>query len=315
MLASSRRNHRSRRGIVLVLILGVLALMAVIGVAFATFSGQSRISARNFAQSVNQPQRDELMDYALEQLIGDTADIRSAIRGHSMARDMYGNDGNFNGYVPSRPGGADPTSPAYNYSTLYIVSVASAGGTLYNLTTNIPSNDPAFYGYYFTRWILRVTYSGTQSNGGTSVVAQTLEVLADSGYNSGTNNPRVFTVNIAPTDAATYLNNPTPPPGNPTGYYLTQLPGQYLVAVASGTNLGTTFPFILDGRWLHAFNGPGMTTNAVEANFRYNAVEPEHHGHGRGLRRGRPGELVPGHAERRWVGDHPVVPPPGGRPL
>ena len=56
----------SRRGIVLVLILGVLALMAVIGVAFATFSGQSRISARNFAQSVNQPQRDELMDYALE---------------------------------------------------------------------------------------------------------------------------------------------------------------------------------------------------------------------------------------------------------
>ena len=175
---------------------------------------------------------------------------------------------------PRVPAAQDPTSPAYNYSTLYIVSVASAGGTLYNLTTNIPSNDPAFYGYYFTRWILRVTYSGTQSNGGTSVVAQTLEVLADSGYNSGTNNPRLFTVNIASTDAATTLNNPTPPPGNPTGYYLTQLPGQYLVAVASGTNLGTTFPFILDGRWLHAFNGPGMTNNAVEANFRYNGMNP-----------------------------------------
>ena len=28
--------------------------------------------------------------------------------------------------------------------------------------------------------------------------------------------------------------------------------------------------FTLDGRWLHAFNGPGMTTNAVHANFRYN---------------------------------------------
>ena len=38
-------------------------------------------------------------------------------------------------------------------------------------------------------------------------------------------------------------------------------------------------------------------------------------GHGRGLRRGRPGELVPGHAERRRVGDHPVVPPPGGHPV
>ena len=108
MLASTRPNQgkRGRRGIVLVLILGVLALMAVIGVAFATFSGQSRISARNFAQSVNQPQRDELMDYALSQLICDTPDIRSSIRGHSLARDMYGNDANFNGYLASRPDGA-----------------------------------------------------------------------------------------------------------------------------------------------------------------------------------------------------------------
>ena len=121
MLASTRPNQgkRGRRGIVLVLILGVLALMAVIGVAFATFSGQSRISARNFAQSVNQPQRDELMDYALEQLIGDTADIRSSIRGHSMARDMYGNDGNFNGYLASRPDGAfmPPNNDPYFYIT------------------------------------------------------------------------------------------------------------------------------------------------------------------------------------------------------
>src|SRR5271157_1599416 len=137
MLASTRPNQgeRERRGIVLILILGVLALMAVIGVAFATFSGQSRISARNFAQSVNQPQSDELMDYALEQLIGDTSDIRSAIRGHSMARDMYGNDGNFNGYLASRPDGAwlPPNTDPY----FYITSVAPVTGspTLFDLTT------------------------------------------------------------------------------------------------------------------------------------------------------------------------------------
>src|SRR5271166_4991839 len=40
MLLTTHTSAR-RRGIVLVLILGVLALMAVIGVAFATFSGQS----------------------------------------------------------------------------------------------------------------------------------------------------------------------------------------------------------------------------------------------------------------------------------
>ena len=42
----------------------------------------------------------------------------------------------------------------------------------------------------------------------------------------------------------------------------------------NGTHLGATCPFILDGRWLHAFNGPGMTTNAVHANFRYNGQSP-----------------------------------------
>src|SRR4051794_24384602 len=88
MQARTRESRRERRGIVLVLILAMLGLMAVIGVAFATFSGQSRVSARNFAQSVNQPQRDELMDYALSQLICDTPDIRSSIRGHSLSRDM-----------------------------------------------------------------------------------------------------------------------------------------------------------------------------------------------------------------------------------
>src|SRR5208283_5960144 len=83
MLASIRPNQgkRGRRGIVLVLVLGMLALMALIGITFATFSGQSRISARNFFQSMNQPQRDELMDYALSQLIYDTPNRQSAIRG------------------------------------------------------------------------------------------------------------------------------------------------------------------------------------------------------------------------------------------
>ena len=159
MLLTTHTSAR-RRGVVLVLILGVLALMAVIGVAFATFSGQSRISARNFAQSVNQPQSDELMDYALEQLIGDTADIRSAIRGHSMARDMYGNDGNNNGYLASRPDGA--FKPPVPDPFFYVTAVAPVTGfpTLFDLTTNIPVGDPAFYGYNFTRWTLRVSYTG-----------------------------------------------------------------------------------------------------------------------------------------------------------
>ena len=277
MLASSRRNQRGRRGIILVLVLGILALMAVIGITFATFSGQSRTSARNFAQSVIQPQRDELMDYALEQLIGDTTDIRSSIRGHSMARDMYGNDGNFNGYLASRPDGAyvAPHSDPYFYVTA--VAPVTGSPTFFDLTTNIPVGDPAFYGYNFTRWTLRVSYTGALATSVppippyTGLVSQSLEVLLDNGPTATAGVPRVFRVNINPTDQTTTLQNPTPnPPLYPNGYN-TQLPGFYLAqAAANSTSLVATAPFILDGRWLHAFNGPGMTTNAVYANFRYN---------------------------------------------
>ena len=103
MLANSRYHKQARRGIVLVLVLAMLGLLALIGVTFATFSGQARINSRNFYQSVITPQDDELMDFALSQLITDTGDARSAIHGHSLARDMYGNDGNNNGYLPYHP--------------------------------------------------------------------------------------------------------------------------------------------------------------------------------------------------------------------
>ena len=43
--------------------------------------------------------------------------------------------------------------------------------------------------------------------------------------------------------------------------------------------------------------------------------DPNVVGHGRGLRRLRPGELVPGHPERRRPGDHPVVPPARDHPV
>ncbi len=45
MLANLRHHKRARRGIVLVLVLAMLGLLALIGVTFATFSGQSKINA------------------------------------------------------------------------------------------------------------------------------------------------------------------------------------------------------------------------------------------------------------------------------
>ena len=92
-MLTSRASRAGHRGIVLVLVLAMLGLLALIGVTFATFSGQARISKRQLhANRCIQPQADELMDFGLPQLITDTNDIRSVIRGHSLARDMFGND-------------------------------------------------------------------------------------------------------------------------------------------------------------------------------------------------------------------------------
>ena len=212
MLASTRPNQgkRGRRGIVLVLILGMLALMALIGVTFATFSGQSRISARNFAQSMNQPQRDELMDYALSQLISDTADIRSAIRGHSLARDMYGNDAATTATSPPAP--TARSMPPDNDPYFYITGVQQSGtGTLYNLTTNIPAGDPAFYGYNFTRWTLRLTFIvGTHVPTGTRMLVE--PDARDPGRRPTPMHTGHSPSTWPPTDQATVLSTSTPDP-------------------------------------------------------------------------------------------------------
>ena len=108
MLTTNRARLQERRGIALILILGMLGLLAFIGVTFATISGQARIGAQNYVQSVMRPQPADLMEFALSQLIGDTDDYRSAIRGHSMARDMYGNDAQSNGYLDQNSSGRRP---------------------------------------------------------------------------------------------------------------------------------------------------------------------------------------------------------------
>ena len=245
-----------RRGIVLILVLATLALMALIGVTFATFTGQGKISARNFAQSVLAPRPDDLMDFALQQLIADTGDVRSAIRGHSLARDMFGNDASNNGYLAGNPSSGAP------FTITNIQPVANSAG-LYDFQTNIPipAADPTFYGYNFTRWILRLSYTGSAIP---RPVDQTFEILYDNFQTGDTTTAftgsgfHVF--RVTPVDATTALDNPTA--AAQSGLAAWQ---NFLVQPQAGAA-----QFILDGRRLRAFNGPGMGAGAVYGNFRYN---------------------------------------------
>ena len=245
-----------RRGIVLILVLATLALMAVIGVTFATFTGQGKIGARSFAQSVLAPRPDDLMDFALQQLIADTGDVRSAIRGHSLARDMFGNDASNNGYLAGNPSSGAP------FTITNIQPVANSAG-LYDFLTNlpIPAADPTFYGYNFTRWILRLSYTGSAIP---RPVDQTFEILYDNFQTGDTTTAftgsgfHVF--RVTPIDATTALDNPTA--AAQSGLAAWQ---NFLVQPQAGAAR-----FILDGRRLRAFNGPGMGAGAVYGNFRYN---------------------------------------------
>ena len=259
-----------RRGIVLILVLATLALMAVIGVTFATFTGQAKIGARSFAQSVLAPRPDDLMDFALQQLIADTGDVRSAIRGHSLARDMFGNDASNNGYLAGNPSSGAP------FTITNIQPVANSGG-LYDFQTNIPipAADPTFYGYNFTRWIMRVSYVGPVNTGNGKAVDQTFEVLYDNMTQGDTttafSNQGFHVLRVSPIDmpltpaTPTTLSNPT------LGIITSQAMVQYENSgvFAAYSNL-LNYPFVLDGRRLRAFNGPGLGPHAVYDNFRYN---------------------------------------------
>ncbi len=307
MLTSSS-SRANRRGIVLVLVLGMLGLLALVGITFATFAGQARVNNRNYMLSLLRPQADELLDFALAQLITDTNDVRSAIRGHSLARDMFGNDAFGNAFVSSSPTTGLPlaiTAVAVATTTApgpppVTTNNSTLTGAVYNLTTNILSADPAFYGTNFTRWTMRLAYTGGVNAGVTGVVNQTFEILND----NTTAEYRVFQVSISSADAGgpsipfiddphtiagenTALVNVTPNVAFPVGY-VTQLPGQYLVAAVTAGAMGAN-TFTLDGRWLRAFNGPGMgsqfTTvtlgantynipNSYYGNFRYNGLSP-----------------------------------------
>jgi hypothetical protein len=268
MLTSSVSRASERRGIVLVLVLAMLGLLALVGITFATYAGQSKINNRIFMQSLFQPQADELIDFGLAQLITDTNDIRSAIRGHSLARDMYGDDATGNALL-----GASPSSG------LSFQITAATPSTLvpnqYILTTNINSSDPAFFGYNFKRWIMRVHYTAVPTIGiGNGVIDQTFEVLQDD--TSNTSRQLTVFINLIDAGASTMDQSPSSgaeaadpylPAGMGTALHnrttgaTTQLPGLYISTAANpanNTSLVNTNTFTLDGRWLHAFNGAGV---------------------------------------------------------
>ena len=88
------RWRAPRRGFVLLVILAMLAMLVVFMVTFIVVATQFREAAVSSAQTnlaKEDPRR--VLDNAVYDLLRDTTDVRSALRGHSLLSDMYGNDG------------------------------------------------------------------------------------------------------------------------------------------------------------------------------------------------------------------------------
>jgi hypothetical protein len=212
----------------------MLGLMALIAVTFATYSGQAEINARNFSRARTALDPAGLMDYALQQLIDDTANPMSALRGHSLRRDMYGNDATYNGYLNETFRIVNATADAADPTRMYLqVNIAGETTSTYDAS------------YQFDRWIMRLSGSTTPP-----VVARSLEILDDN--TSGAQ--RIFTVKSDPLDATAKLARPE----------ATATPASLAQPIVGAE-------FALDGRYLRAFNGPGMgPVRSRYPNFRVN---------------------------------------------
>ncbi|MCH2119269.1 MAG: hypothetical protein MK161_16395, partial [Pirellulales bacterium] len=90
----ARLRRRHRRGVLLLVVLSMLVLFMMIGTAFLMTSDMYRKGSKAAAKEgrVGNPPR-ELLDRALYQLLRDTNNQFSAVRYHSLLRDMYGTDG------------------------------------------------------------------------------------------------------------------------------------------------------------------------------------------------------------------------------
>src|SRR5262249_11230211 len=97
MQRSASARAEPRRGVALLVVVFLLTLFAVVGLSFVLYADAEGRAARFYreAQSLSRPEVDpeRLLAYFLGQLlydVDDTTGFDSALRGHSLARLLYG---------------------------------------------------------------------------------------------------------------------------------------------------------------------------------------------------------------------------------
>jgi hypothetical protein len=163
-LRLAKQPSASRHGVILLIVISLLILFSLVGIAFVIYAeGQANI-ARIWREGENVPRPDMdpelLLSYFLGQLIYDTDNPLSALRGHGLVRNMYGPPGstipfngtgrqhtpapddyynvdytNYAGGVPRDPNQPGPSSPnpPYTYpdfNHMYLAAQRAADGRI-----------------------------------------------------------------------------------------------------------------------------------------------------------------------------------------
>src|SRR5258708_2249726 len=117
LLRRSASTRQRRRGLILLVVLSLLMLFAMVGVSFVIYAGSCERSECAHLEAVAERGADAdpelLFSYFMGHLLYDAADdqsgVYSGLRGHSLARSMYGyddtriNDTPFNGTGRQHP--------------------------------------------------------------------------------------------------------------------------------------------------------------------------------------------------------------------
>jgi hypothetical protein len=102
-----RRKSSSRRGVILLVVLGILSLFMLIAVSYVLTAGNERRGAlaASRAEQFGDP-HDALLKSALLEVVRGPRDPNSVIGPHSLLEDMYGDRDSVVGMIPAFPGNA-----------------------------------------------------------------------------------------------------------------------------------------------------------------------------------------------------------------
>lgn len=255
-----RRAARSRRGVLLLVVLSMLVLFALIGITFVLVASQSRRAMRGEArqdQQTDTPSR--LLDDVFSQIVRDTTNPRSSLRGHSLLNDMYGNDG-ATGTVASATAMASGQFVEIVATTVMSNSYVLPGPTTRYYLSTAQLQTPG----YMNGCVLTMTSGAAKDQStrivgwGYSATGYVIRVLATESINA-------TTVNTPATPANSFIVNGRPFNGSGFGFN----PGTGKVDVAATFNTVPTpsnVPFALlpNGRF---FPGEDSTKPGYNASY------------------------------------------------